>query len=65
VELYDLYSLQNLIGEIKLRLFKWAGHMAYVGGEVHTGFGRQLKEKDCLKNLRMNGRIILKLILNK
>ena len=65
MELYDLYFLQNLIWEIKLRLFKWVGHMACVGGEVNTGFGRQLKEKDCLKNLSINGRIILKLILNK
>lgn len=60
MELYDLYSLQNFIREIKLRLFKWVGLMACVGGEVHTGFGRQLKEKDCLENLSKNGRIILK-----
>jgi hypothetical protein len=30
------------------------------GGEVYTGFGRQLKEKDCMENLSKNGRIILK-----
>jgi hypothetical protein len=60
VELYDLYYLQNFIRVIKLRLFKWVGHMASVGGEVHTGFGMQLKEIDYLKNLSINGRIILK-----
>jgi len=62
MELYDLYSVQSFIREIKLSLFKWVGHMACVGGEVHTGFwyaaeGKRLHEKPKHKwedNIAMN-----------
>jgi hypothetical protein len=58
VELYDLYSLQGVIREIKLGMLKWVGH---VSGEKSTqGFGGQLKERECLGDLSINGRIILK-----
>ena len=37
-ELYDVYSLQNIIWGIKSRM-RWAGHAARRGRrEVHTGF---------------------------
>jgi hypothetical protein len=36
-ELHDLYSSPN-IQVSKLRRIRWAGHVAYVGGEVHAGF---------------------------
>jgi hypothetical protein len=37
-ELYALYSSPNIIGVIKSRRLRWAGHVARMGrGEVHTG----------------------------
>jgi hypothetical protein len=45
-ELYDLYFSRNIIGMIKSRKMRWAGHIARIGRrEVHTGFWRvDLKE---------------------
>jgi hypothetical protein len=38
-ELNDLYSSPNIIGVIKSRRMRWAGHVAHMGKkEVHTGF---------------------------
>jgi hypothetical protein len=38
-ELTDLYYLPNIIGVIKSRRMRWAGHVARMGGgEVHVGF---------------------------
>jgi hypothetical protein len=38
-ELNDLYSSPNIIGVIKSRRMRWAGHVTRMGerGEVHTG----------------------------
>ena len=39
-ELRDLYSLPNIVREVKSRRMRWAGHVAHMGGrgEVCTGF---------------------------
>jgi hypothetical protein len=38
-ELNGLYSSPNIIGVMKSRRMRWAGHVARVGkSEVHTGF---------------------------
>ena len=39
-ELSDLYSLPNIVRVVKLRRMRWAGHVAYGGGErVAQGSG--------------------------
>jgi hypothetical protein len=60
-ELNDLSTLQNIIRLIKLRIIKWLGHGAGMGGpEVHTGFwwgnlrereqmGKQHRREDNIK----------------
>ena len=37
-EFNDLYSLPNIVRVIKLRIMRWAGHVAHMGGEAYTGF---------------------------
>jgi hypothetical protein len=61
-ELNDLYSSPNIVGVIKSRRMRWAGHVARMGrGEVHTGFWwGNLRERDHLKEPGVDGRIILK-----
>jgi hypothetical protein len=42
---------------------RWAGHVARVGGEVHTGFWwGNLRERDHWEDLGVDGKIISKLI---
>jgi hypothetical protein len=62
-ELIEL-RLSNIIRVIKPRIIIWAGHVARMGrGKVHTGFcWGNLRERDHLENLEINGRIILKWI---
>jgi hypothetical protein len=36
-ELYALYSSPNIIRVVKSRRLRWAGHVARMGREVHTG----------------------------
>jgi hypothetical protein len=64
-ELYALYSSTNIIRVITSR--RRAGHAACIGrGEVHAGFWyRNMKEGDHLEESGVDGRIILKLILQK
>jgi hypothetical protein len=52
---------------IKSRRMRWAGHVACMEtGEVHTGFWwRDLRERDHLEDLGVDGRIILKWIFKK
>jgi hypothetical protein len=39
-ELHSLYSSPNIVGVIKSRRMRWAGHVARMGeGEMFTGFG--------------------------
>jgi len=45
---------------------RWARHVAWVRGEVHTGFWwGNLRGKDHLEGLGVDGRIILKGIFKK
>jgi hypothetical protein len=46
-KLHNLYSLPNVIGMIKLRRMRWAGHVACMGGRgMHIGFlWRSQKER--------------------
>jgi hypothetical protein len=38
-ELHDLLSSPNIIRRMKLRIMRWAGHVAHMGrGELHTEF---------------------------
>jgi hypothetical protein len=62
-ELHELY-LSNIIRVIKSRRMRWAGLVARVEtGEVHTEFSwGNLRERDHLKELGLDGRIILKWI---
>jgi len=66
-ELYVLYSSSNIIRVIKSRRIRWAGHVAPMGKvEVHTGFcWRDPRERDHLKDLDVDGRIILKCMFKK
>jgi hypothetical protein len=60
-ELYAVYSLSNIIHVIKKGRVRWTGHVACMGkGEVHTGlWWGNLREGDHLKDLVVDGRIIL------
>jgi hypothetical protein len=45
-QLHKLYASENIIGIMKSRRMKWAGHVALMGG-VHIGFrSENLKERD-------------------
>jgi len=51
------------------RRIRWAGHVAHLGkgrGEVYTGFWwGNLRERDCLGNPYVDGKIILRWIFRK
>ena len=66
-ELYPLYSSPNIIRVIKSVRLRWAGHVAlWRRGGVHTGFWwGNLGEWDHLEDRGVDGRIILKWILEK
>ena len=65
-ELYDLYCSTNIIQVIKLWSTRWVGHLAYTGrGQMHTGFWwGNLRERDHLEDLAVDGSILLKWILD-
>jgi len=66
-ELWDLYSLPNIVRVLKSRRKRWAGHVALMGeGEVCTGFWwGNLIERYHWGDLDVDGRIILGLIFGK
>jgi hypothetical protein len=59
----DLYSSPNVIRVTKSRRTRWAGHVAHTGrGEVYAGFWwGNLRERDHLVGLGVDGRVIMKL----
>jgi hypothetical protein len=65
VELRELFLSPNIIRMINLGRLRWAGYIACMGGrEVPTGFRwENLRIRDHLEDLGIDGRIILKLIL--
>jgi len=66
-ELNDLYCSPNIVRGTKSRRMRWAGHVACKGrGEVHTGFWwGNLKERDHLEDLDVNGKMLLRRIFRK
>jgi hypothetical protein len=61
-ELYALYSSPNIILVIKSRRQRWEGHVARMGERRGFGWGN-LRERNHLEDLDVDGRIILKWIL--
>ena len=51
-----MFSSQNIIRVTKARRMGWAGHVARIGDRK----GAYLRDRDHLKDPRVNGRIILK-----
>ena len=60
-ELNDLYS-PNIIRVIKSRRMKWVGHVTSIGDNsgAYNFLWRNLKERNHLEGLDVDGRIILK-----
>jgi predicted transglutaminase-like protease len=63
-ELHNLYSSQNIIGQIKLRRMMWAGHVARMGEErkVYKVLWEGPKERDHLENRGLDDRMGSELI---
>jgi hypothetical protein len=63
-ELNDLYRSPNIVRVIKSRRMRWAGNVARIGrGEAYIGFWWvNLRERDHLGDLDVDGRIILRWI---
>jgi hypothetical protein len=66
-ELSDLCSLPNIVGVVKSRRMRWAGHVARIGEGrgVHRVLVGNLKERDHWGDPDINGRIILRWIFRK
>ena len=66
-ELNDLYSLPNIVWLIKSRIMRWSGHVARTGDSrgVYRILVGNLRERDQLGDLGLDGRIILRWIFRK
>ena len=66
-DLYDLYSTPNIIQVIRQEEYDgWVMWNLRESGEVHTSFWwGDLRERDNLEALGLDGRVILKLIFKK
>ena len=60
-ELNDLYWSPNIVGVIKSRRMRWAGHVACMErGEAYTGFWwGNLRQRNHLEDQGVDGNIIL------
>jgi hypothetical protein len=60
----DLHPSPNMVRMIKLRIIRWAGHVARMArGEAYTGcWWGNLRERDHLGDPGIDGRIILRWI---
>ena len=66
-ELNDLYCSPNIVGVIKSRRMRWAGHVARMeeGRGVQKFWWGNLRERDHWGDHDLDGRIILRWILRK
>jgi hypothetical protein len=66
-ELHEFYCLTNVIRVIKSKRIRWAGHVARMGerrGAYRVWWGN-LRERDHLEGLGVDGRVMLKWPLKK
>jgi hypothetical protein len=68
-ELHNSYFLPNIIRMVKFKRMKWAGHVAHMG-EMRNAYtllvGKpEEKRRDHLEDLGVNGRVIIKWILQR
>ena len=63
----EMYSLPNIVGVVKLRRMRWAGHVAHMGEDrgVHRVLVGKPEGKRPLGRPRRSGRIILRWIFRK
>ena len=66
-ELNDLYSLPNIVREIKSRIMRWAEHVARMeeGRFVHKVLLGNLRERDHWGDQDVDGSIIVRWIFRK
>jgi hypothetical protein len=64
-ELNDLYCSPNIIRMVKSRRMRWMGHVAQIGDRsvAYRVLVGDLRDRDHLEDLDIDGRIILKWIL--
>jgi len=67
-EFYDLDSPPDIVQVIKLKIMRWAWHVAYMGerrGLYRDLVGKPERKKDHWGDLGVDGRIILRRIFRK
>jgi len=66
-ELWELYTLPNILGVVKSRRIRWAGHVARMGrGDLCTGFWwGNLREREHWGEQEVKGKLILRWIFEK
>jgi len=61
-----MYSSPSIVRVIESRRMRWGGACSTYGGEVYTGFWwGNLRERDHLEDLGLDGVILLNSIFNK